>query len=1069
MKHLNLTVKRYIIILLCCLLANKCSYAQEQIVGRVLDINGNPLAGASVRVLSQDIGAVTNAEGEFKLLFLQHQDTLVVSYVGYVTVHQPLSVDNEGIIDVVLERDPKALEEIVVSTGYYDVPRERATGSFAHVDNKLLNRSVSTNILERLNGVVSGLQFVDPHAKEASGLRVRGLSTIQADTRPLIVIDNFPYEGDIMTINPNDVESITVLKDAAAASIWGARAGNGVIVINTKQGAYNQTTQISLNGNVSVGGKPNLFYSQSYLPSPTVMEIQKELFERGAYAEQEQTYIPSYVELLIKQRDGLITNQEFTRHENHFRNSDLRQDAMDYLYQHSINQQYNLGVRGGGENYRYALSAGYDKNRAYIVGDNNVRLNLSLQNTFRVRPNFELTGAIWYTEQKKMQNGISYRDLLLPLSPTNIYDPLVDINGVPGVTGSRFRQAYREDSEEDGLLDWMYRPLEEQKMLDRTNGGKELRLNVRGRYEFLNGFYLDANYHYVNGDDWSRESHSPQSYFVRDLVNQYTQVDLSRPIPYGGILDIGMPVSSHTHSARAQLNLNRNIGAAHWITALIGGEVRQRTLDTTPALRIYNYDHELGTGTTDLDFRQSFPTRPLYSARIPNVASAAAAPATVTDRFLSYFGNASYIYNTRYTISASARWDGSNLIGVKANQRGTALWSLGASWDVSGESFYNLEQIPYLRLRMTYGSAGNIDKSQSHFPTIQVGTNNITGLPQSNLRHPGNPSLRWEQVNTFNMGVDWHMYSNRIRGSIEYYHKHAKHLLGDNLMDPTLGLGMNYKVNYASLLTRGWDFQLTSNNLTGPLEWTTNLLLSYTANRVTSYNAPNQLFSTYFTNHPVVNGKSVDLIYSLPWYGLNPANGYPLVVVDGELTSDFINYYNNLKVEDLLANAVRVPPYFGSLQNNFTFRGIELGFLITYKFGHHFRRNSISPGQEYVVNAPVYHMDYFKRWQKPGDEAITNVPAWADSYGAFQRDYLYKYSEILVTRGDHVRIQDATLSYTFERHNLRKLNLEQLRFFVYARNIGILWRANRNSIDPDYNNADYTMPRSMALGLQVTF
>src|SRR5690606_30573705 len=201
------------------------------------------------------------ADGSFSLPSPRQADTLLISFVGYLSRHVPVGTNGPRQLHVALEADPNALEEVVVNTGYYRMPKERATGSFTHVSSALINRSVSTNILQRLEGVANGVQFVEPHAADASGIRVRGLSTIEADTRPLIVVDNFPYEGDINTINPNDVESITVLRDAAASSIWGARAGNGVIVINTKQGAYNQTARISINSNVTIGEKPNLFYS----------------------------------------------------------------------------------------------------------------------------------------------------------------------------------------------------------------------------------------------------------------------------------------------------------------------------------------------------------------------------------------------------------------------------------------------------------------------------------------------------------------------------------------------------------------------------------------------------------------------------------------------------------------------------------------------------------------------------------------------------------------------------------------------------------------------------------------
>jgi len=391
--------------MLCGLLTANLTVAQLHLNGTVADAEGRPLVGASVRCLSNNRLAATGTDGGFTLPIPRAADTLLVSFVGYVNQYLPVKAGETGPLRITLKTDPNALEEVVVSTGYYQIPRERATGAFTHVDNSLINRSVSTNILQRLEGVVNGVQFVEPQASDASGIRIRGLSTIHGDTRPLIVVDNFPYEGDINTINPNDVESITVLRDASAASIWGARAGNGVIVINTKQGAYSQSTQVSVNSNVTVGDKPDLFYSRNYLPSATVMEIQRELFERNAYREQNQTYIPSYVELLIKQRDGFISPEEFLKQEAFMRQTDLRRDITDFLYQPTVNQQYSLGVRGGGTAYRYTLSAGYDRNRSHVIGNNTARLNLSMQNSFRVGNTLELTASVWYTRQRISPSG----------------------------------------------------------------------------------------------------------------------------------------------------------------------------------------------------------------------------------------------------------------------------------------------------------------------------------------------------------------------------------------------------------------------------------------------------------------------------------------------------------------------------------------------------------------------------------------------------------------------------------------------------------------------------------------
>src|SRR5690606_15013343 len=254
-----------------------------QVTGYIFDEYHIPISGATVMLVGAELNIQTDINGYFAIWEGQLPDTLSIHHMGYATQKMWLRSSSEDLI-IYLKRDELAIEEVqVVNTGFYQIPKERATGSFTVIDNELLNRSVGGDILQRLDGVAAGVQFVTPNGSEASDIRIRGLATIQSDASPLIVVDNFPYEGDITSINPNDIDNITSLKDAAAASIRGARAGNGVIGITTKQGRYGQKSQISATSNVTVGQRPNLLYSRNRRPSEVVMGIEKEKYEFGGY------------------------------------------------------------------------------------------------------------------------------------------------------------------------------------------------------------------------------------------------------------------------------------------------------------------------------------------------------------------------------------------------------------------------------------------------------------------------------------------------------------------------------------------------------------------------------------------------------------------------------------------------------------------------------------------------------------------------------------------------------------------------------------------------------------------
>ena len=1041
--------------------------AQELLSGSVSDAEGNPLPQTSVKLRGAGRTIRVTADGSFSLRRPDAPDSLLFTHVGYLDKVVPIDASTRSL-PVVLEKDPGMLQEVEVNTGYYAVPRERATGSFTHIDNELLNRSVSPNILDRLEGITSGLLFdrsnlADEDINGKPQLRVRGLSTIEADSEPLIVVDNFPFEGDVNTIDPNDVESVTVLKDAAAASIWGARAGNGVIVITTKQGRYNQPARISFNSNINVVGKPDLFYSQEYLPAPTVMDIQKELFERGAYRENDLTFLPGYVELLIKQRDGLIDQAGFLAAENYMKQTDLRRQSLEYLYQPAINQQYALSVRGGSEKHSYSFSGGYNRNRSGTIGNGDNRFNISMQNSYRLREGLELTGSIWYTKQNRKLNGQGF------IKTASIYESLVDANGNPRSIITHYRRSFHEAAPEAGLLDWLQRPLDEVNLNDQRDEAQTMRLNGGVNYTILPSLKAQLSYQYLVSDSRGYQYYDKDSYFVRNLVNRFTDAAGKRVIPYNGIMDYYTSTTGQSHSGRLQLNYDRNFGDKHVIAALVGTEVRQAIVQTRPGSRLYNFDADTWIGSVSFDYTTRYSVRPSGTSTI---APGGGSPDRTTNRFLSYFGNGSYSYLSKYTLSASLRWDGSNLLGVKANQRGTALWSIGGSWDISKENFYKADALPYLRLRATYGSAGNIDKTQSHYPTISMGTNSITLLSQANLTSPGNPSLRWERVNTFNIGLDWRSKNQRISGSVEYYNKWANRLLGTDLTDPTLGIPSNqsYKVNYGSMKTGGWDVQLNTRNLTGPLSWNTVAIFSSSRNRVTHLTRPVVRYAYEFVTDKIPEeGKSADLIYAIPWNGLSPENGLPIIYVDGMPTTEigaYTGYVLGLEYDELVRAGVSVPPFFGSLRNDLEWRGLRLDFLITYKFGHVFRRTSMSPGDEYqTTSMPRIHTDYFDRWKKPGDERSTNVPAAVPRTELGLSDY-YRYAAVLIEDGAAVRLQDVGLSYQFDVSHWGSSFLRSINLSVYARNLGILWRANDVGMDPEYPNADYPMPKSISFGIR---
>src|SRR5690242_17769935 len=379
------------------------------ITGKILSSKDHtPLAGATLIFKKSQTSFITGDDGNFTLKLAANEDTLIVRRLGYQTKQITVNESTNAPLIVTLEETNTQLGEVVVSTGYQNIPKERATGSFDFIDNKLLNRSVSTDILSRLQGVTSSLLF-DPNNQNDLEISVRGRSTIFANSQPLIILDNFEYDGDISNINPNDVESITVLKDAAAASIWGAKSGNGVIVITTKKGKYDSAPKVSFNSNVTITGKPDLFYMPT-MSSADYTGVEKYLFSQGYYdgALTDLNFPPvtPVVEILNNLRNGTINAPEATAQINALSQHDVRNDLLKYFYRTSLNQQYAVNLSGGGTYNQYYVSAGYDKNLNNLVGNRYSRISINANNTYSlIQHKLDITTGILFTQTAIQNNG----------------------------------------------------------------------------------------------------------------------------------------------------------------------------------------------------------------------------------------------------------------------------------------------------------------------------------------------------------------------------------------------------------------------------------------------------------------------------------------------------------------------------------------------------------------------------------------------------------------------------------------------------------------------------------------
>ncbi|SFU01834.1 TonB-linked outer membrane protein, SusC/RagA family [Algoriphagus locisalis] len=1056
-------MKNYYLLLIYILLAGMPLLAQTQrtVTGTVTDSQDkSALPGVTVLVKGTTNGTVTDEEGTYSLNAPGESVVLVFSYLGYSTLEQELT-SGQSMLNVQMTLSDFALDQVeVLATGYQEIPRERANGSFVGLDKELVNRRVSTGILERLEDVTPGLIF---NREGTESISIRGRSTIQANAEPLIVVDNFPYDGPIENINPNDVESITVLKDASAASIWGARAGNGVIVITTKRAKQGQSFRVSFNANTTVVEKPDLFYNPKMSIS-SLVDLHRTLFDRGLYNSsinsRNKSSVPPAVEVLLQAQNGDITQAEADALLEGFKRRDFRNELDQYYYRPAVNQQYALNLSGAGTVHQYNLSLGYDRNSSQIVGNENSRLTLSQNNAWKLLDNkLDIGAGIYWVQGKDINRTTLARGVA--------YDRLTDDEGNPIAISEAYSDRYLNsvEAEHPDLLNWRYVPLEEIGLLDNKSLSSDLRLNANLGYRILPDLKAEIRYQYWTNLTETRDHIPQEAFYVRDLINQFSEYDadgiLTRHMPLGGILDHGTG-RGESHSFRSMLSYEKLFASGNRINA-IGGFEFKNLIAYNDAMRYFGYDDELGLSVA-VDPNTRY--RKLFNNILGSLPANQSHTGS-TDRFVSYFANASYQIGTRFNFSASARKDQSNLFGVNANQRGVPLWSVGGGYTLSEEKWYKMKELPYLRLRATYGYNGNVDKRTSAYTTARYfisSSSTIPNLPIAAITSPPNPNLGWEKIRIANLGLDFSSKNSRISGTLEFYQKKGEDLIGDIEVPASSGFS-KFRGNFANTATFGFDFNFSTLNIDKGFQWKSDFFWSYVNEKVTRYNYT--LSPSNFLNTGAINpyeGRPLFGVYGYDWAGLNPENGNPMGYLDGVPSEDYRGILNAATLDNLVYAGPGRPVHFGSIRNTFSWKGLELSANISFRLGYYYRRASVS--YRNIYSGSFEHGDYDKRWQTAGDELLTQVPSMPEVANTF-RDSFYLCSEALIAKGDHIRLQDVRLAYSFREGRLSGSLIRNLSVYTYANNLGIIWKATKDELDPDFRTS--RPQRSIAFGLNWNF
>lgn len=1054
--------------------------------GRIINEKNEPVI-ATITVKETNIVIGTNNNGEFELKGVDENATLVITGVGI----ENFEVKIQGKTELKLSAKIKVTQEeevVIANTGYQTVKPNEINGSVFVVTNEMLNQQTGTNILERLNGVTSGLLFnigkSNGNPQSKTDIVIRGHSTINGPLDPLIVLDNFPYEGDINNINPNDIESITILKDAVATSIWGARGGNGVIVITTKKARFNQKLKVEVNTNLIINKSPDL-YSLPDMSINDYVDVEEYLFNKGFFNSvitntATRPGLAPASEIFLKRKSGLISAGDSAVLINELKGNDSRDQYNKYFYRDAVIQQYSLSLRGGSGNIAWTISGNYDKSISDLQLQND-KINLRLNNTYKPFKNLQINFGVYYTNNtSKGSAAPAYNSITI--NGRNVpYLKFADDNGNALPVARYYRESYTDTAGGGKLINWKYYPLEDYKHDRRITKREDITANISLNYQVLKSLNVTILYQYQKQKSNGKNLADIENFNTRDLINKYSQLNRSTGIvtyiiPKGGILGLSND-NVNSQNLRAQLNFNENWGNNHDLSALAGAEVRGAESNGN-GTTYYGYNKEpLIFGTVD------FVTRyPIFNrTTTANIPGGPVINQTTITRFVSLYANVSYSYKQKYSGSISLRKDGSNIFGATTNDKWKPLGSVGIGWEVSKEKFYRFSGIPFLRLKSSLGYSGNVDLGKIPLPIGTYLTSSLTNLPYLVISQINDPSLRWEKVKQINIGIEFSTRKQTLSGSIEYYHKTGIDLYGPTPFNYTAGFNRNeINKNVANMEGKGVDVVLRSKNIDRLFKWSTNLLFNYRTEKTTKYLDPTPLTVQDLIGGgnqitPVV-GKPLYAIAAYRWGGLN-ASGDPQGFLDGQLSTNYSAISNDvnqkgLEGENLVYLGSAVPTFFGSFMNTISWKGFSATINIAYKFGYFFRKPALSYNALY--NNGVGHKEFEDRWKKPGDEIYTNVPAMVytnyqlNGQSVFEfRDAYYANSEIHFLKGDHIRLQFININYSFQQFS-KKLLLESLRLYVNVANFGIIWRANKEHLDPDFPSS-FVPSKSITVGLRTNF
>lgn len=1011
--------KRVMLTLSCLFLSIGFIVAQTtKASGTVIDDNGEPVISASVVVKGTTVGTVTDLDGKFSINVPDGRNTLVFTLVGMKSVEAKAASN----MNVVMGNDDHILDEVMV-VAYGTAKKSQFTGSAGVVTSKDLGKLQVSNLSKALEGAVPGLQVAASGGQPGATatMRIRGYGSLAAGNTPLIVVDGTVFDGSLNAINSQDVESITVLKDAASAALYGSRASNGVVIVTTKKGQVGKP-KVSLDIRQGINVRGSSLYETISDPGEYLTTYWTGLYNdavrSGAANPGQAASSDLFVKLAgynpylniangdVVDANGVLASNLTRRYTDKW---------IDELFRTGYRQEYNVSVSSGTDKSTTYLSVGYLGDEGIVEGTGFDRFSARLNSTYDVAANFKLTGGLSYsrTEQdliksasnnSAISNAFYFVNNVAPIYPVYLYG----LDGVKMTDGNGNALFDYGNGEMPGTTGRQFASLQNPLAAGSDDKNKYLEDNISGRglaeYSFLNDFKLSATLGY-------------------DVINRNRDV-FYNPL-YGDSKGTGRIQKTaqrfETLTSNQLLNYNRVFDNVHNVSALIGHESYSYKMK-------YLYAEKQGTYLDDIDELDNATTMSSMSSY------------GVKKSLESYLSQFLYDYKNKYYFSASFRRDGSSMF-YKDNRWGN-FWSVGGSWRISEEDFMkSIEStINNLRLRTSYGTSGNdailTNTGYNNYKPYddQYTLDSSGGLTMS---YKGNRNLKWEKTGNFNIGLDLGMFDNRLRFEFDYYVKKSSDLLYNRPYASSSGISY-VPENIGDMKNSGVEFTLAGDIIrTQDFDWTVTLTGSHNKNKITSLPKDEIVSGAKILR---VGGTSYDY-YLMEYAGVDPENGDALWYFTDENTGERLTTNDpSVAAKSRIVAGSALPDFTGGLNLSFRYKQFDLAVMTNFQLGGKVLDSNYTALMHAGSSYNNWHVDIRRAWTK--DNVNTDVPRLGTTY---QNANSAQSTRFLIG-ADYFNIRSLTLGYTLPASLLKDLKLSGLRIYLSGDNVALF--SKRKGLDP---------------------